>query len=205
MKQAKEYSLIENLESICQKTFNHLTDELEAIISVLDEELLIRLSHQDENAVLPDKLNRSARYRWDVALCVFNSDDIRHAIKVRKTHDAVLKYHTLCIHDPEFFDMAVMYFYNFYSDQSGNGLSHDETTQIIKDIFGQQFSQLEKAFELFLLDHIPHIIVAPETLHLSSKDKILFSESEIQHYRKVYEDCFFYPYIEKAIQSLVLN
>lgn len=202
MNQAKEYPLIENLEAISQKAFNQTAEELDAIISVLDEEFLVRLGKPDENVALPDKLSRSARYRWDVALCVFNSDDTRHAIKMRKTQDSVLKYQLLCTHDPEFFDMAVMHFYNFYSEQSGNGLSHDETTQIIKDIFDQQFSQLEKAFEKFLLDHIPRIIIAPDTLQLGLKDKTLFSESEIKHYRKVYKDCFFYPYIEKAIQSL---
>lgn len=195
----KEYPLIQNLDLI-KKTKNKTDIEcLDAIISVLDAEVVSR-NIENKDKIVPDNMFRATLYRWDVARAVFNNKKMLDIINTLETKDTVNHSYFLCKDfGAVFYKSTTLLFFNFYSDQSGNCLPAKTTNQIIKDIFGEHFTNLEKSFEDFIIPHVSRMINAPD--HLDSIEKSSFKKRQISHYQKTYENAFFFEYIQKAIKD----
>lgn len=195
----KEYPLIQNLDLI-KKTQNKTDIEyLDAIISVLDAEVVSR-NIENKDKTVPDNMFRAKLYRWDVARAVFNNKKILDLINTLETKNIVNYSYFLCKEfGSVFYQSTTLLFFNFYSDQSGNGLPAKTTNEIIKDIFGEHFTILEKSFEDFIIPHVSRMINAPD--HFDSIEKSSFKKREISHYQKTYENAFFFEYIQKSIKA----
>jgi hypothetical protein len=196
-----EYPLIENLELVKRKKFETPEQRLHAIITVLDEEASSRWVERDSDEAVPVEMRRQSNYRWDVASCVFKDDDILHMMRVKELTNTVTQSHLLCVSLPEiFYDMAANLLYLSYAKDSGSQLTAEENNEIIKTIFGEQFSRLDQAFHEWLIEHVPKMLVVHPAW--TNTDPVKYTASQVQHYRTTYEGSFFMPHIEEAIQNV---
>lgn len=196
-----EYPLIENLERVKRKKFETPTQRLYAIITVLDEEALSRWVERDSDRIVPDEISRQSTYRWDVAGCIFTSNEILDLMRKQEVTNTVTQSHLLAVSLPEiFYDMAANMFYNFYSKDSGSQLTAEENNEIIKTIFGDNFTRLDQAFREWLVEHVAKML-APHPAW-GDVDPVKYLEQQTQHYRTTYEGAFFMPHIEEAIQNV---
>lgn len=201
MKPDNSYPLIENLDKIKAQPLKNPEETLYAIVNVLDEEALTRWIDDNSGSSIPAEIRRQSKFRWDIADLVFRDTNVIQLIRKKQASDTVTKSHLLCVTlDEVFYDMAANLFYNFYSQDSGNGLTAIENNEIIKSIFGEQFERLDKAFEDWLVTHVADMLVVPPTL--KRIDPVVYTENQINHYRNTYKDAFFIHHIEKAIQNV---
>lgn len=195
----KEYPLVKNLELIKKTKFKADIERLDAIISVLDAEVISR-NIETKDTIVPAKMSRATLYRWDVARAVFNNKKILDLINTLETKNIVNYSYFLCKElGSVFYKSTTLLFFNFYSNQSGNGLPAKTTNEIIKDIFGEHFTILEKSFEDFIIPHVSKMINPPD--HFDSVEKSSFKKRQISHYQKNYENAFFFEYIQKSIKA----
>lgn len=201
MTSEKKYPLLDNLEKVKNKPFKTLEEQLYAIVNVLDEEALTRWKDDNSETVVPVELRRQSLFRWDVAGSVFGDTNVIHLIRKKQASDMVTKSHLLCVTLGEvFYDLAASLFYQFYGQDTGNGLTACENNEIITTIFGEQFNQLDKAFEDWLVGHVANMLIAHPDWN--NVDLVAYTNSQIDHYRNTYEGAFFMPHIEKAIQNI---
>ena len=197
----KEYPLIENLDRVKRKKFETPEQRLHAIVTVLHEEATTRYTDQDADRTVPVEMRIQSNYRWDVASCIFTDKEVLDIMRKQEVTNTVTQSHLLCVSLPEiFYDMAANLFYNFYSKDSGSGLTADENNAIIKTIFGEQFEKLDKAFHEWFIEFIPKMLMVHPSW--TDVDPVLHTERQIKHYRTTYKDAFFMPHIEEAIQNV---
>lgn len=201
MTTSNEYPLIENLDRVKCKKFKTPEQRLHAIITVLDEEASSRWVERDSSATVPIEMRRQSTYRWDVAGSVFNDDDILHMMRVKKLTNTVTQSHLMCVSLSEvFYDMAANLLYLSYAKDSGSQLTAEENNEIIKTIFGEQFSRLDQAFHEWVIEHVPKMLVPHPAW--GDVDPVKYLEQQTQHYRTTYEGAFFMTHIEEAIQNV---
>lgn len=199
MTMPNKYPLIENLERVKRKKFDTPEQRLHAIVMVLNEDALSRYVECDSDSVIPIEIRIQSSYRWDVAGCVFTNKIMLDLMRKKEVTDKVVKSHLLCVTLGEvFYEMAATLFYHFYREDTGTGLTAAENNEIIKTVFGEQFDQLNKASEDWLLEFIPSLLVVHPDW--TDTDPVGYTASQVRHYRTTYKDAFFMPHIEKAIQ-----
>jgi len=198
-----EYPLISNLEAIEKRLFSNPEHQLHAVIQILDEEAQLRWVDRDEDSVIPVELRRQSTYRWDVANRVFKDSIMLNMMRKQEAINTVTKNHLLCVTlDEVFYEMAGTLFSHFYKKDSGNGLTAEENNEIIKNIFGAEFDKLLESYDWWFVDHVTKMIYpSPEWPDV---DPVGYINSQINYYRTTYEGAFFMPYVEKAIQNVVI-
>ena len=186
----QEYPLVENLEAIKRDSNKNSDEKIQSILSVLKEE--VNSLNKDEKIHL----------RWDVALSVFNNEELNKAIRFEQLRITVQDCLIDCIamNHPVMYKQTAMLFYGFYSKEAGNSLSNEDNNKVIVSVFSDKIKELDEGFKTFLVPHIFNMLNFKRT-SMNAEEQEQWAKSLINKYRKDYEGSLFIKHVEEAISA----